>query len=240
MDVTASKPVSTASVGGRTRRRLDSVAGSWPVGVKIAASAVVIGAFVAQLINRSLLDMSQGYVSLFRELSTNPGAANVSIIAGMFAPALLVGSVLIWFRLSRARSRVAAWISLISGVLAFTCLPLMMGFSVSAFALAQAHLGTHAAAEALAGYASPPAVLLFTVYNNASLLTIFAAAWALWRSHAVSRASVILLVLFMVGDIVGVLPFDAHYVGLTAAVLMAISFFTASAPFHDKDTTTSI
>lgn len=240
MDITASSPGPTVSVGGRTRRRLETVAGSWPIGVKIAASAVVIGAFVAQLINRSLLDMSQGYVSLFQELSTNPGAANVSVIAGMFAPALLVGSVLIWFRLSRARSRVAAWISLISGVLAFTCLPLMMGFSVSAFALAQAHLGTHAAAEALSGYAGPPAVLLFTVYNNASMLTIFAAAWALWRSHSVSRTSVILLVLFMVGDIVGILPFDAHYIGLAAAALMAISFFTAPAPFRGKDTTTII
>jgi len=238
MNVTAGSSARFAQ-GNRSTRR-EAVAGSWPIGVKIAASAVVIGAFVAQLINRSLLDMSQGYVSLFRELSTNPGAANVSVIAGMFAPALLVGSVLIWFRLSRARSRVAAWISLISGVLAFTCLPLMMGFSVSAFALAQAHLGTHAAADALSGYAGPPAVLLFTVYNNASLLTIFAAAWALWRSHAVSRASVILLVLFMVGDIVGILPFDAHYIGLAAAVLMAVSFFTAPAPFRDNDTMTSI
>jgi hypothetical protein len=240
MDITAPSPVPTTSAGGHTRRRFESVAGSWPIGVKIAASAVVIGAFTAQLINRSLLDMSQGYVSLFQELSTNPGAANVSVIAGMFAPALLLGSVLIWFRLSRARSRVAAWISLISGVLAFTCLPLMMGFSVSAFALAQAHLGTHAAADALSGYAGPPAVLLFIVFNNASMLTIFAAAWALWRSHAVSRASVILLVLFMVADIVGILPFDAHYIGLAAAVLMAISFFTSPVPFRDRGTETTI
>lgn len=240
MDITAPSPAPTASAGRRTRRQLESVAGSWPIGVKIAASAVVIGAFTAQVVNRSLLDMSQGYVSVFQEVPSNPGAANVSVIAGMFAPALLLGSVLIWFRLSRERSRVAAWISLISGVLAFTCLPLMMGFSVSAFALAQAHLGTQAAADALSGYAGPPVVLLFIVFNNASMLTIFAAAWALWRSHSVSRAAVVLLALFMVGDIVGVLPFDAHYIGLAAAALMAVSFFTAPAPFRAKGTETII
>jgi hypothetical protein len=238
--VTTSQPVQTATERRHGHRRLESVAGGWPIGVKIAASAVLIGAFVAQLINRSLLDMSQGYVSLFRELATNPAAANVSVIAGMFAPALLVGSVLIWFRMTRARSRIAAWISLVSGILAFTCLPLMMGYSVSAFALAEAHLATPAAADALSSYAGAPAILLFTVYNNASLLTIFAAAWALWRSHAVSRASVILLVLFMAGDIVGLLPFDAHYIGLAATVLMAVSIFTATPPFRAGETATTI
>lgn len=240
MNITTSGTIPAAATRGRTRRRLESAAGTWPIAVKIAASAVLIGAFIAQLINRSLLDMSQGYVSLFRELATNPGAANISVIAGMFAPALLVGSVLIWFRLTRARSRIAAWISVISGVLAFTCLPLLMGYTVSAFALAEAHLGTPAAADALSGYAGAPAVLLFAVYNNASLLTILAAAWALWRSHAVSRASVILLVLFMAGDIVGLLPFDAHYIGLAATVLMAVSLFTATAPFRADETATTI
>jgi hypothetical protein len=240
MDLTTSSPIAAATAPSRPRRRLESVAGTWPLGVKIAASAVLIGAFVAQLINRSLLDMSQGYVSLFHELATKPGAANTSIIAGMFAPAMLVGSVLIWFRLTRARSRIAAWISLVSGVLAFTCLPLLMGFTVSAFALAEAHLGTPAAAAAQSGYAGVPAAILFAVYNNASMLTIFAAAWALWRSHVVSRVSVILLVLFMVGDIVGALPFDAHYIGLAATVLMAVSIFTATVPFRAGETAATI
>ncbi|GAB3042410.1 hypothetical protein GCM10027052_25480 [Parafrigoribacterium mesophilum] len=238
--VTTAQPVQTATERRHGHRRLESVAGSWPIGVKVAASAVLIGAFVAQLVNRSLLDMSHGYASLFHQLATDPGPANTAAIAGIFAPALLVGSVLIWFRLARTRSRIASWITLISGVLAFTCLPLMMGFSVSAFALADAHLGTTAAAAALSGYAGPPAAVLFTVYNNASMLTILAAAWALWRSHAVSRASVILLVLFIAGDIAGLLPFDAHYLGLAAAVLMSVSLFTATAPFRDGDPATSI
>lgn len=236
MDITAPGSVPTdartalASAGGTTRRRPESIAATWPVWVRVAAAAVLVGAFVAQLVNRSLLDMSEGYLSYFRELSANPAAANVSVIAGMFAPALLVGCVLIWFRISRQRSRIAAWISLISGVLAFTCLPLLMGFSVSAFALVKAGLASPAAASALETYDGLPATVLFAVYNNASMLTIFAAAWALWRSHAVYRVSVVLLVLFMVGDIVGVLPFDAHYLALAATLLMAVSFFTAAAP----------
>lgn len=238
MNITTSDPVLAAR--SHTRRRLQSVAATWPIGVKIAASAVLIGAFLAQLINRALQDMSDGYAGYFREISTNPAATNVSVIAGMFAPALLVGSVLIWFRISRERSRVASWITLISGVLAFTCLPLLMGFSVSALALVKADLATPAAASALQNYDGLPAAILFTVYNNASMLCIFAAAWALWRSRAVYRASAVLLVLFMVGDIVGVLPFDAHYLGLAAAVVMAVSFFTAKDPFRDGETVASI
>jgi hypothetical protein len=239
MNVTASNPVSTAAVGGRTRRRLESVAGSWPIGVKIAASVVLIGGPVAQLIDRSLYDMSDGFVSLFHAYSTNPGVVNVGAVAGMLAPALLIGMVLIWFRLARVRSRIAASISLISGVIAFTCLAVSSGYSYSAMGLSEAHLGTRAVADALSAYAGPPATFLFTTFDITSVVCILAAAWGLWRSRAVSRVSIILLALFIGADMALPLPFDPHYIGLAATVLMSVSLFTA-APLHDGNTATSI
>ena len=94
MDVNTSAPVSTTA-GRRTRRRLESVAGSWPIGVKIAAAIVVIGGPVAQLLDRTLFDMSDGYTSLFHAMSTNPDAVHAGSYASMFAPALLIGAVLV-------------------------------------------------------------------------------------------------------------------------------------------------
>ena len=224
MDVSTSNsvPVTTKL----TRRRLDSVAGNWPIGVKVAASVVLIAAPVAQLVDRAMFDMSNGYTSLFRELSANPSAVHIGAIAGMFAPALLIGSVFVWFQLARTRSRIAASISLIAGVLAFTCLAVTTGYSFAALGLSDAHLGTQAVADALAGYSGPPAPVLFATFTITSVVCILAAAWGLWRAHAVSRASVILLVLFIVADVVEVLPFDPHFIGLAATILMSVSILT--------------
>ncbi|MCB1281083.1 MAG: hypothetical protein KDB18_06130 [Salinibacterium sp.] len=239
MDVSTSESIQSTATRKRTPRRLESVAGSWPIWVKVAASIVLISGPVAQLIDRALYDMSNSYVSLFRAYSANPGAVNIGAVAGMLAPALLIGAVIIWYRLARVRSKVAATISLVSGVLAFTCLAVMSGYSFSAMGLSEAHLGTPAVADALSAYAGPPAMFLFATFQITSTLSILAAAWGLWRSHAVSRASVILLALFIVIDMLEILPIEPHFIGLAAMVLMCISFFTA-APFRDGSAAASI
>jgi len=226
MDVTTPTPVSTTA-GTRRWRPLESVAGNWPIGVKIVAALIVIGAPVAQVIDGSLFDMSNGYVSLFHALSTDPGSVYAGSLAGMFAPALTIGAVLIWFQLGRSRSRIAASISLVTGVLAFTCLALTTGYSYAALGLSHAHLGTAAVADALSSYDGLPAPVLFATFTITSTVSILAASWALWRSHAVSRAGVILLALFIIIDMVGILPVNPHYIGLAAAVLIAVSIFRA-------------
>lgn len=227
MDVTTSTPMSTTR-GKRRWRRLESVAGNWPIGVKIAATVLVIGGPAVQLLDRTLYDMSDGFVSLFHAYSTNPGTVNVGAIAGMITPAILIGMVFVWFQLARVRSRIASSISLISGVIAFTCLGVSSGYSYAALGLSDAHLASPAVADALSAYSGPPAQFLFTTFDIAAVVSVLAAAWGLWRSHAVSRLSVILLVLFIVADMVEVLPIDAHYIGLVATVLMSMSFFTAA------------
>ncbi|GAA1861351.1 hypothetical protein GCM10009715_06010 [Paeniglutamicibacter psychrophenolicus] len=208
---------------GSPRRAKVPAPGEWAPWVRVVAGAIPVLAFAAQLVNRSLFDMSSGYQSLFLEQAQHPALLDAAVIAGVFAPALLMSSVLVWFRLGRDQAPVAAWISLVSGVLAFTCLPALSGYSVSALAMGSAHLGTGAVAAALSDYRGLPALVLFAVYNLASLTAIMAACRALWRSARVSRFSVAMLGLFMVADIAGVLPFDAHYLGLVAALSMAWS-----------------
>lgn len=237
MDLSTSTQLS--ATGQRTRRRLESVAGNWPIGVKIAAATVVVAAPVAQLIDRAMFEVGDGFVDIFRASTANPSSVYVGAVASMFAPALVIGAVFIWFQLARSRSPIAASISLITGILAFTCLALTTGYSYAALALAHANLGTPAAADALATYDGPPATLLMTTFTITSAVSILAAGWGLWRSHAVSRASVILLVAFIVCDVVEFLPFDVHVIGLAATVLMSISFFTA-APLRSGRGTTSI
>lgn len=234
MDGTAHTTLSTTSGRGHARSGAETPAHSWPMWARIAASAVLVGAPAAQIIDRALFPMDDGHMSLFHALSTNPGMVDAGAVAGMFAPALLIGSVLIWYRLTRARSRIAAGISLASGVLAFTCLALTTGYSYAALGLHQAGLGTQAVADILDGYSGPPATLVITTFEVTASLCILAAAWALWRSHAVPRGSVVLLVLFIVLDMALPLPVDAHYIGLAAMVWMSVSFYIPAPVRHGR------
>lgn len=212
----------------------------WSLAARIAAALVLTGAFAAQLVNRALFDMSEGYASLFREITDNPVAANTAAIVGIFAPALLLGMVLILTSLTRRRSPVASWIALISGVLAFTCLPAIMGYSYSAFSLTRAGLDSPEVADALAQPGGPGGMVLFAVFSVTSLVSILSLAWALWRSRVTYRAAAVLLVLFMLSDISGLMPVDGHYLGLAAMILVSISLFTAKFPSTNGETTVTI
>jgi hypothetical protein len=216
---------------------MTSSAAHWPPAARIAAAVVLVGAFAAQLANRALTDMSDGYASLFREIVEEPVRADTAAVLGLVAPPLLLGMVLILTGLTRRRAPVSSWAALVCGVIAFTFFPVMTGHSSAAFSLVRAGVDSATVAKALEQPGGPGGMVLVAVFSLTSLACVLSLAWALWRSHVVYRASAALLALFMIADVSGVLPVDAHWLGLAAMVLAAISLFTAGTPAEVDGTT---
>jgi hypothetical protein len=113
-----------------------------------------------------------------------------------------LGTVLVYVLLSRQRSPRIAY----AGGILFGCgmvgLSAVHGYETLAYALAQdGRFDLTALADVVGAQSSTPAIVMLLIFLPFAFFGLLTSAVALWRSGAVPRAAVLLIVAFLVVDI---------------------------------------
>jgi hypothetical protein len=130
----------------------------------------------------------------------------------------LFGTVLVYVLLSRERSPRIAYAGGILLGCGFVGLTAVEGYETLAYALAQdGRFDLTALADVVGAQSSTPAIVMLLIFLPFAFSGQLTSAVALWRSGAVPRAAVLLIVAFLVVDVflgsngLGITPDWVHY-----------------------------
>jgi len=212
----------------RTPDVAESPASQWPRSGRLAAAATLVlsGALNAAmwLVLGSNLD-SHETIDYLRWIADNPDRANLAAALGLLAMPFLFGTVLVYVLLARKRSPRLAYTGGVLLVCGFFGLSAILGSEIPVSRLAQnggIDLTTlsNVADDTLFSSSAPSIVLALLFFPGAAFGLLTMAA-ALWRSRAVPRGAVILIVAFLVLDFGLQLGVPAHLILAAAAFWMA-------------------
>ena len=169
-------------------------------------------------------------------IAENPGRGQVSKLFDVLAMPFLVATAAVDIVLGRKRSPKLAWVSGIALAAGMVGLAMLQGWEVLAFNLVVDDvLPPATVAGAIEDIASSPAglavTLLFLVVGFVGLLATLV---SLWRSRAVPRLVVLLLLAGFVTDILG-RPVEGHLVSFIGATWVAVTVLTPVPTHRDMD-----
>jgi hypothetical protein len=154
----------------------------------------------------------------------HPTLAGIGITADMLAVPFLFGSLLVWLLLSRTASRRLAAIGAGLLVLGFTGQAMINGVGMLGYGIARSHridIGTYS--DVINNHLSGlPVTVFMAMFFLGAFLGIVIAMIALWRSRAVPRTAIALLLGFQVVQATGV-PFPATGIALVGLAWMAVA-----------------
>ena len=132
----------------------------------------------------------------------HPDLANLSKVFELLQMPFLFGTALVYVLLSRERSPRIAY----AGGILFGCgmvgLSAVHGYETLAYALAQdGRFDLTALADVVGAQSSTPAIVMLLIFLPFAFFGLLTSAVALWRSGAVPRAAVLLIVAFLVVDV---------------------------------------
>jgi len=134
-------------------------------------------------------------------IADHPDLANLTKVFDLLAVPFLFGTVLVYVLLSRQRSPRLAY----AGGLLYGCgmvgLSAVEGYETLAYALAQDGRFDLAALADVSDQSSTPAIVMLLIFLPFAFFGLLTSAVALWRSGAVPRAAVLLIVAFLVVDV---------------------------------------
>jgi hypothetical protein len=193
-----------AAVGAPTR----SPAAGWPPLGRIAAAGCFVAGGALWTVGE-LIGFGKDGVDQLIYLRDHPTPAGIGLTADLLGTVFMVGTAVAWFLLSRRRSSRLAVVGGVLLTLGLVMQGVMSGVEMTEFALVRSGalplhtLDTALGSSSAMGLAGDVAMPLFLAGAFAGIVV---AMVALWRSRAVARAAIVLVLLFQVGQLVGVVP----------------------------------
>jgi hypothetical protein len=215
-----------------------SPAANWTSAGRIAAATTLIlsAAFplASHLMAALIGPRTDRTIDWFHWIANHPDLANLMKVFELLALPFLFGSALVYVLLSRQRSPRLAYAGGILLGCAFVGLSAVEGYETLAYALAQdGRFDLTALAGVVDAMSSVPAIVMLLLLVVGAFFGLLTLAVTLWRSGAVPRAAVLMILAFLVVDFVlyegfGIAPaWTSHvfnFVGacwITSAVLLA-------------------
>jgi hypothetical protein len=198
-----------------------------PLGRAAAAGTVVLGAAfqLAAFLTAPSFDTTSERLDW---IADHPDRAELSKLFDVLAMPFLLGTALVYFLLSRDRSRRLAWAAGIVLALGMVGLTAAQGIETLEFALVtDGRFDLAAVGDLVDNISSPPAIAIGVMFLGGVLFGLLLSIAALWRSRAVPRGAVLLIPVFMVTDIALQLPTLAHAIALIGAVWIASAVLLA-------------
>lgn len=161
-------------------------------------------------------------------VADHPGRAATSKLFDVLAMPFLIGSVVVYVLLGRERSPRLAWIGGALFGAGMVGLTFLQGWEVLAYSLVdQDVVVTGKLAEAIDGLSSPSAIAVYALFFGGVLVGFIMTAVALWRSRAVPRGAIGLLMLFLIVDAFLMRPVEGHVIGFLGAAWIAVTVVRA-------------
>jgi hypothetical protein len=182
-----------------------SPAANWTSAGRIAAAVTLVlaAAFpLASHLMAQLMAPTDRTIDALHWVADHPDLANLSKVFDLLQMPFMFGTVLVYVLLSRERSPRIAY----AGGILFGCgmvgLSEVHGYETLAYALAQdGRFDLTALADVVGAQSSTPAIVMLLIFLPFAFFGLLTSAVALWRSGAVPRAAVLLIVAFLVVDV---------------------------------------
>jgi hypothetical protein len=180
-----------------------SPAANWTSAGRIAAATtLVLGAAFPLAAHLMVPVTVRSVIDWLHWTADHPDLANLSKVFELLQMPFLFGTVLVYVLLSRERSPRIAY----AGGILFGCgmvgLSAVHGYETLAYALAQdGRFDLTALADVVGAQSSTPAIVMLLIFLPFAFFGLLTSAVALWRSGAVPRAAVLLIVAFLVVDV---------------------------------------
>ena len=210
-------------------------AANWTSAGRIAAATtLVLGAAFPLAAHLMVPVTVRSVIDWLHWTADHPDLANLSKVFELLQMPFLFGTVLVYVLLSRERSPRIAYAGGILLGCGYVGLTAVEGYETLAYALAQdGRFDLTALADVVGAQSSTPAIVMLLIFLPFAFFGLLTSAVALWRSGAVPRAAVLLIVAFLVVDVFlnegfGIAPVWASHVfafvgacWITSAVLLA-------------------
>jgi hypothetical protein len=206
----------------------ESPAAGFTRGGRLAAIAtLVLGASFQVAAFATIPDFDETDERL-RWIGEHTTRADISKVFDVLAMPFLLGGVLVYVLLSRRRSPRLAYAGGALLGLGMVGLSMIQGLETLEFALAgDSRFDPGALAKAVDDLSTPPAIVVGIMFLGGVLFGLLVTVAALWRSRAVPRGAVVLILVFIVTDIALQRPLIGHVIALVAAAWIATAIYAA-------------
>ncbi len=182
-----------------------SPAASWTSAGRIAAAATLILSAAFPLASHLMAGLigprTERTIDWFHWIANHPDLANLMKVFELLALPFLFGTALVYVLLSRQRSPHLAYAGGILLGCGLVGLSAVEGYETLAYTLAQdGRFELTALADVVDAMSSVPAIVMLLLLVLGAFFGLLTLAVALWRSGAVPRAAVLLIVAFLVVD----------------------------------------
>ena len=178
-----------------------SPAANWTSAGRIAAATTLVLGAAFPLASHVIAPDPYSAMDWYHWIADHPDLANLTKVFDLLQMPFLFGTVLVYVLLSRQRSPRLAY----AGGLLYGCgmvgLSAVEGYETLAYALAQDGRFDLAALADVSDQSSTPAIVMLLLFLPFAFFGQLTSAVALWRSGAVPRAAVLLIVAFLVVDV---------------------------------------
>ena len=176
-------------------------AANWTSAGRIAAATTLVLGAAFPLASHVIAPAPYSAMDWYHWIADHPDLANLTKVFDLLQMPFLFGTVLVYVLLSRQRSPRLAY----AGGLLYGCgmvgLSAVEGYETLAYALAQDGRFDLAALADVSDQSSTPAIVMLLIFLPFAFFGLLTSAVALWRSGAVPRAAVLLIVAFLVVDV---------------------------------------
>jgi hypothetical protein len=181
-----------------------SPAASWPSAGRIAAAVTLILAAAFPLASHLMPPpiANRSTYGWLHWVADRPDLANLTKVFELLALPFLFGTALVYVLLSRQRSPRLAYAGGILFGFGLVGLSAVEGYETLAYALAQdGRFELTALAEVVDAQSSVPAIVMLLLLVLGVFFGLLTLAVALWRSGAVPRAAVLMILAFLIVDV---------------------------------------
>jgi hypothetical protein len=181
-----------------------SPAANWTSAGRIAAATTLVLGAAFPLATHLMVPATatDRTIDWLHWVADHPDLANLTKVFDLLQMPFLFGTVLVYVLLSRQRSPRIAYAGGILLGCGFVGLSAVNGYETLAYALAQdGRFDLTALADVVGAQSSTPAIVMLLIFLPFAFFGLLTSAVALWRSGAVPRAAVLLIVAFLVVDV---------------------------------------